>query len=252
MLNHPITPTTSALVTRVLDGYKCLVCDLVCASESQLSSHIAGKRHAQNVLFMEARGADRWRGNPNYSYFNFWNTVSDLVPVFVSGYPSIDALLSTRVGGQVSKEIDSGDISSVKGGCEVVVSERQFYSEMYQCLLPVDEFVCELCTCRIIGRFCFRAHLRSESHVQAVRGLSDIDCDYFQPVLDSETRRVFYVGLVSQTLMMYENFFSEHGSILFSQWSLIEHVPTPDSPIMQQTPQQAIDLFIHTQTSINI
>ena len=242
-VKRPTTPTSEAFVAKVVNGYKCLVCSVVCGSEDQLSGHVAGKRHAQNLAFMEARGSQRWRGDPNYSGFNFWNTVSDLVPEYLCLYPSVDALLSTRFLRTSKISVDT-DVLSISSPSFYPRDPSIFFSTMYQSRLPSGEYVCELCGDQSIsGITNFHHHLNSESHQNSKNAFADIDCDYFQPILNPQTGDIYFVGIVSLSLIMYERYFNEHSVLLFDQWSLIDRQPTQNSCINVLTPDEAMHVF---------
>ena len=251
--------SAAALTTKVFDGYKCLVCGVTCCSELQLEGHVAGKRHAHNVAFLEARGSERWRGDPAYTSFNFWNTVSELTPVYPCWYPDVESLLSTRGSLRIFDEPLRtqncyGDATAFEEVSECppeaaernldLLDETAFFSTFYQKKLPRDEFTCELCMKgSIIGRFCYIQHLKSAQHVTCVERLSEIDCDYFQPIRFPDSGLVFYVGLVSKTVVVYEGFFREKSRLLKAQWNLLDRIPTAESVIMQSTPEEAFNVF---------
>jgi hypothetical protein len=81
----------------------------------------------------------------------------------------------------------------------------------------------------------FIHHIASFEHIASLSAFSKLEADYFQPVL--HPAGIFFIGLVSRSLVVDPLFFPRNQTALMLQWKIANRTPREGSIIMQATPE---------------
>jgi len=225
----------SSSVTIKLNGaWFCLICDLSLCSAEQMKEHSGGIRHAYQLAYIEAKG-------DKYRQFVIWRGIKARIPTYPSLYPKTPlptipvhepvvaphtSLVEQR-GTHISPQLSSVLPEPIDGA--------SFFDARYCNVIPVGQFYCEPCNECCSSMIDFIHHITSFEHIASLSAFSKLETDYFQPVL--HPAGIFFIGLVSRSLVVDPLFFLQNQTALMLQWKIANRTPHEGSIIMQATPE---------------
>lgn len=221
-------------VVNVQGGWTCVVCDQKLASKEEMEAHSKSEQHAFFLSDLEAR-------SPEYQELVFWRAVDPLLPVYPSPYPNASYHENEDVCASQPALAPPTVVSCHKPQPKTIsfapkITRDQFFDSNYKRMLPFGEYLCEPCLSHCPSLEQYYMHLSSPDHSHTLRPFKKLEVDYFQPC--SYEGRVFFIGLVSNTVITDERFFESNQTALMLQWKVADRLPSNNSVMMQASPEQ--------------
>ena len=241
-MEPPPTPVSGSVVVKVLGEWKCLVCEVSASSAEQMDAHVSGERHAYSLATIKAR-------SPEYLNHCVISSLKSLMPDYPAVFPAqskvrealrhktplIECTPTIRTEEAVDSSVIYGQsLTSVE-------TSTSFFDTFYRNVLPVGVFHCEPCLRSMASVTAYLSHFSSREHQMTLESFERNETDYFQPVLDGD--RVFFVGVLTRTVIVAADFFSRKRGILALQWRVANRTPTEQSAIMQVSSRQFMSYF---------
>lgn len=215
--------------------WRCLICETRLSSGEQMKAHVSGKRHAANFAYYLAKGTDLWFGDPKSSRNKFWSAVRDLIPEY-------DCIFDTECTFPVVNERSCNSKTSILENIELP-TKRAGVPGMYRNVLPLGQYFCELCADLSSSKASFSHHLSGSIHKESLGVFQSIEADYFQRVFDPFTNNVFYLALVSRSVVNAISGNSSVAKLLPLQWRVSGKHPEAHGTLMQADPSDVLSLF---------
>lgn len=215
-------------VLAVRNEWRCLICDVLVPCVESMKTHVSGMRHAENLAHYLAKGRDSWFGDPTSSRNRFWNAVREHIPDYPSIFDSKASFTSSTL--QIGDQQASPTLSTG-------------FPDIYRSLLPLGHYFCEVCVHHSMSRVGFTHHLSSFEHEESLRKFQSIEADYFQHVVDPSKNSVFYIGLVTKSVVSSISEECAKDKILTLQWRISQKHPGSHGTLMQANPEDMLSIF---------
>jgi hypothetical protein len=213
-------------------GWSCVICDVKLSTVEKMEEHSKGDRHTFFLEDLKSRSVD-------YQEFVFWRGVEPLIPLNPCIFPrSHYSLERARRLNATMESVPEGDTSKRNPAFQLpfLVSKKSFFDSNYSRSLPPGTFFCEPCLLRFSSGLKFSEHLDSLEHRESMSCSLKLEADYFQPVRNQD--EVFFIGLISRTVITDPDFFLRRQTALMLQWKVADRAPSPNSVIMETTPDE--------------
>lgn len=240
---------SESVTLRLQGGWTCLICDLTLSSVEQMNEHCSGIRHAHQIAYIQARGE-------SYRDYVMWQALLPRIPVYPSKFPTVSkpsiqlsptiTLCSSTINPNVEKpptietcESKVQENKSKEKANEVALSVPTDSASFFEChyckIIPIGQYFCEPCLKLCPSIEIYGEHISSFEHMASLSSFSRLEVDYFQPFIDRG--RIFFIGLVSKSVVTDPMFFERKHAVLMLQWKLAGRIPSGGSQIMQTSPE---------------